>query len=112
MEMSQEHLATPPSQLNIKEVVTTPPVFTGFEVYANNENGFFIINTADGSIFKWIDVEALECNGVYYGEKRRSKGGRRNFEGTVFNCFENRATSKGYFETTDYAFKQCIKKYG
>lgn len=50
--MSQEHLATPPSQLNIKEVVTTPPVFTGFEVYANNENGFFIINTADGSIFK------------------------------------------------------------
>ena len=112
MEISQEHLATPPSQLNIEEVVTTPPVFTGFEVYANNENGFFIINTADGSIFKWIDVEALECNGVYYGEKRRSKGGRRNFEGTVFNCFENRATSKGYFETTDYAFKQCIKKYG
>lgn len=112
MEMSQEHLATPPSQLNIEEVVTTPPVFTGFEVYANNENGFFIINTADGSIFKWIDVEALECNGVYYGEKRKSKGGRRNFEGTVFNCFENRATSKGYFETTDYAFKQCIKKYG
>ena len=110
--MQQDQLATPPVQLNIEKEASTPPVFTGFEIYANNENGFFIINPADGSIFKWIDVNSLECNGVYYGEKKKSKGGRRNFKGTVFNCFENRSTSKGYFETADSAFKQCIKKYG
>ena len=111
--MSQKQATTPLKQLNIQKVIYTPPVFTGFEVYANDENGFFIINTADGSIFKWINVNSLECNGVYYGENKKSKGGRRNFEGTVFNCFrKSNPFDKGYYETSDFAFKRCIKKYG
>lgn len=111
--MSHNPFPTPPNQLNIGEVNNQPPVFTGFEVYANNENGFFIINPIDGSIFKWIDVNSLECNGVYDGKKKYSKGGRRNFEGTVFNCFNKyHNNDKGYYETTDYAFRTCIKKYG
>ena len=41
--MSQKQATTPLKQLNIQKVIYTPPVFTGFEVYANDENGFFII---------------------------------------------------------------------
>lgn len=105
--------AIPQKQLNMEtETKKHPPIFTGFELYAHNEDGFFIINPADGSIFKWINVENLEENGVYYGEKKKSKGGRRNFEGTVFHCFKMHTTGKGYHETQDWQFKQCIKKFG
>lgn len=105
--------ATPPEQLNREtETKKHPPIFTGFELYTHNEDGFFIINPKDGSIFKWIDVESLEENGVYDGEKKKSKGGRRNFQGTVFNCLDNHFNHKGYHETQDWQFKQCIKKFG
>lgn len=107
------HASPPSEKLNIEtQKQKLPPVFTGFEVYAHNENGFFIINPKDGSIFKWIDVESLEENGVYYGEKKTSKGGRRNFGGTVFNCFRTNTSGKGYYETQDQQFKNCIKKFG
>lgn len=90
---------------------STPPIFTGFEKFAHNDDGFFIINPADGSIFKWIDVEALESNGQFYKRRRFSKGGRRNFSGTVFNCF-NHVYGKGYYESDDTHFKKCVEKYG
>lgn len=71
--MTPEAQATiPQKQLNMEtETKKHPPIFTGFELYAHNEDGFFIINPKDGSIFKWIDVESLEENGVYYGEKKK-----------------------------------------
>lgn len=113
MTTGPETQQTPTEQLNMEtETKKLPPIFTGFELYAHNENGFFIINPADGSIFKWIDVDSLEENGVYDGQKKKSKGGRRNFQGTVFNCFDNRFGHKGYYETQDRQFRECIKKFG
>lgn len=102
---------TPSSSGKQAVLKSTPPIFTGFEKFAHNEDGFFVINTVDGSIFKWIDVEALESNGKFYRNKRYSKGGRRNFSGTVFNCF-NHVSGKGYYESDDTPFKKCVQKYG
>ena len=67
---------------------TKPPVFKGFTEIPGNGNGFFIQNKEDQSIFKWINVDNLICNGIFYPKKSsktiRSKGGRRNFGGDIF----------------------------
>lgn len=88
-----------------------PPIFTGFTLFKEDEDGFFIQNTSDGSIFKWIDVDSLEPNGKFFNEVKFSKGGRRNFQGTVFSCFR-KTDGKGYYETDDKTFKSCVKKFG
>ena len=61
-----------------------PPIFNGFIEIPGNGDGFFIKCLGDGSIFKWIDVDMLLCNGIYYNGKRHSRGGRRNFSGKIF----------------------------
>lgn len=110
--MTLRTITPPPSSSGNQTILkSTPPIFTGFEKYAHNDDGFFIINTLDGSIFKWIDVESLESNGKFYKHKRFSKGGRRNFSGTVFNCFEH-GCGKGYYESDDTPFRKCVQKYG
>lgn len=85
-----------------------PPVFSGFIEIPGNGDGFFIENLRDGSIFKWIDIKMLLCNGIYYKQKRHSRGGRRNFSGKIFpDDLKNE-----YYETDDTRFKKCIKNFG
>ena len=102
-------------QLNSESntIIATPPVFTGFEVFKNDSEGFFIINPADGSIFKWIDITTLKRNGKFEGKKRYYQAGRRNFEGNVFNCFREVDPSRpGYVETDDAKFRECTRHFG
>lgn len=91
---------------------TKPPVFKGFTEIPGNGNGFFIQNKEDQSIFKWINVDNLICNGIFYPKKSsktiRSKGGRRNFGGDIF---PNDLKTE-YKETDDSNFKQCIETFG
>lgn len=91
---------------------TKPPVFKGFTEIPGNGNGFFIQNKEDQSIFKWINVDNLICNGIFYPKNSsktiHSKGGRRSFGGDIFP--DNLET--GYQETDDSDFKQCIKNFG
>ena len=91
---------------------TKPPVFKGFTEIPGNGNGFFIQNKEDQSIFKWINVDNLICNGIFYPKNSsktiHSKGDRRSFGGDIFP--DNLET--GYQETDDSDFKQCIKNFG
>lgn len=88
-----------------------PPVFTGFKVYKNDENGFFIINTKDGSIFKWIDVTSLKCNGIFDGYKRHYRSGRRNFEGFIWNIFRDKNRIE-YVESDVKNFQRATRFFG
>lgn len=102
-------------QLNSSSNTTskTPPVFTGFKIFQNNSDGFFIYNPADGSIFKWINTRALRCNGRFEGSKNQSRAGRRNFQGRVWDCFRDRGDNWiGYTETDDLPFRRCTRHFG
>lgn len=88
----------------------SPPIFAGFE-RVEDASEFLIRNLADGSIFKWIFVEKLKTNGIYGPFKGRHKANRRNFHGTVFNCFAHQE-GRGYYETMQEPFMECIEKYG
>lgn len=88
-----------------------PPVFAGFKVYKNDENGFFIINNKDGSIFKWIDVRSLKCNGVFEGYQRHYRSGRRNFEGYVSSIFRDKNRIE-YVESDVKNFQKATRLFG
>ncbi|MDE5830407.1 MAG: hypothetical protein K2H53_01640, partial [Clostridia bacterium] len=85
-----------------------PPIPKHFKIFARNENGFFIINERDQSVFKWIDPEKLECNGID-GKGKLSRSGRRNFQGMPFHAD---FSAKGYYESNDSGFKKSIKDFG
>lgn len=85
-----------------------PPIPLGFEIYEKNENGFFVINSKDESIFKWMNPDTLLCNGV---DKKgnMTKSGRRDFSGREFpKEFDN----EHFYETSDTQFMRCIKAFG
>lgn len=85
-----------------------PLIPAHFEAFEDSEDGFFIINQRDESIFKWIYTEKLECNGIDdNGELSRS--GRRNFDGTIF---PSDFGPKGYYESNNSHFKKCIMDFG
>lgn len=85
---------------------STIPIPRNFKWFQEDQN-LFIINQADGSVFKWVQViGALKKNGMT--GKRKTEYGRRNFNGT----FEAKFDDSHYHETCDKKFKQCIKKYG
>lgn len=92
------------------EKISSPPIFAGFEM-VKDTGEFLIRNLEDGSVFKWIFVEKLKANGIYGPFKGVHKAGRRNFQGTVFNCF-NHQEKRGYYETLQEPFIECIEKYG
>ncbi len=112
--MRQKEFGSSQGQLNSIEVVktSTPPVFKGFEVCKNDSDGFFIKNTADGSIFKWIDITKLKCNGKFDGQNCFSQAGRRNFQGHIWNCFNTNDHSRGYVETDDKNFRKSTEQFG
>ena len=105
---SQEQLA---SAENI--TLTSPPVFSGFEILKTDSEGFFIINPTDGSIFKWINTNALKCNGKFDDKKGFFKNGRRNFEGYIWNFFNDSSNGHPeYVESDDFSFKAATQMFG
>ncbi len=90
-----------------------PPVFDGFTILKDNPEGFFIMNTEDGSIFKWIDVSSLQVDNDPVTGDSKPKYCRRNFEGIFNDCLNPRNyVRRGYYETDDSKFKDTVKKYG
>lgn len=88
-----------------------PPIFTGFEG-VENDDGYFITNLKDGSVFKWISIDQLEDNGIYYGDTEFNKEGRQSSEGSFINYFKEKGLNKrGYYETDDARFKKCISRW-